>query len=69
MLARDLEERFSTTAAARYAMLVTCPSAALVDRPALAQLAAAHAGDTASADRSDASAEHTVPARPSAKSG
>lgn len=77
MLARDLEERFSTTAAARYAMLVTCPSAALVSSGALAQLAAAHAGapsreeptspeptrETAERTRSDS----TVPARPVSK--
>ncbi len=41
MLARDLEERFSTTRAARYALLSTCPDAAWVEPQAIAVLLAA----------------------------
>jgi serine/threonine-protein kinase len=62
MLARDLEERFCTTAAARHALLVTCPAATLVDSSTLAQLAAQI---EAPADVE----ELTVPARPAAKPG
>lgn len=62
MLARDLEDRFCTAAAARHALLVACPAALLVDSPSLAQLAVPPSPPPASA-RDGA----TVPERPGTK--
>lgn len=59
MLARDLEERFCTTAAARYALAVTCPAAMLVEAAALAQLSVPPS--------ESAREETTVAARPGSK--
>ncbi|HEY8432255.1 MAG TPA: serine/threonine-protein kinase [Sandaracinaceae bacterium] len=59
MLARHLEERFSTAAAARHAMLLACPDALSVGPERLAALVAAQPAAAPSiAD------EPTVPARP-----
>ncbi len=60
MLARDVDERFSTTAAARYAMLATSPEALHVSADALAALV------RAAAEHIEAE-EPTVPAGPRAR--
>ncbi len=61
MLARDLEERFCTTQAARHALLVACPEAREVDAASIGSLATLERRDPIVEDR-------TRVARPSAKS-
>lgn len=62
MLARDLEERFSTAAAARHAMLLTCPGALHVEPAVIAGFVVE---PSAPAPREEE--DPTVPARPGSK--
>jgi serine/threonine protein kinase len=50
LLARDVEERFSTAAAARAALLIACPEALHVEPAALAALLPEHGADPSSTD-------------------
>jgi eukaryotic-like serine/threonine-protein kinase len=71
MLARDLEERFTTCAAARHAMLVSCPAALQTEAQALAALVPTEA-ERSSLERTPiehSGEEPTAPQRPSSKPG